>query len=196
MSKRKSTLNASGEKNSIRRKKLQELFTRYEEKEDTTNKKFTQYFEPEKEQFFTMLKAYNKEKEEEQKRIEAVDKKDEVKQKDEVNKKDDEKPPKLKKTFRIQISENSKPKTEPEKNELSTLQKQEQILSINEGIMRDVLEDKWDKIFLEEGCLEDVLNWDLSNKNFEICCEQTTEADFSQNIFFKCSQDNNGSFKM
>lgn len=129
------------ERNRLKRRRIQEMFK--EPQEEKENAVFSNYSE--KQQFFKMLNIFNKEKAGTKKEEEPVSVN--TLQKEDIQRKE---------KFKIQFPSCS---GTADNSKLPDGESYELILSINAAIMRSVLKAKWEKIFLEEGDLEDVLDW-------------------------------------
>lgn len=165
-----------------KRQRLRTLFKKHEAEEtkENYNPEFNQYSQPKKEKFFKMLKMCNH-KVEKKKDVPVVASKT-IKEKEEPK-------------FKIPFPVSSRSKN----NKLSESETAEQILELNATIMREVLHLKWERILLEEGCLEDVLNWNQHNNDLPMVFEhdgEFLEGDFSLPTFFNYSQDDDGSFDL
>lgn len=128
------------ERTRLKERRIEEMYKVSEEEEDG----LLNYSE--KEQFFEMLNVFKNESS--------------------GNSKEEPVPVKStqKENFKIQLPSSSGNK---DNNNLPEVSVQEQILSINGTIMRQILEAKWEKILLEEGSLEEVLDWN-SKSDLEI----------------------------
>lgn len=163
------------------REKRKRYFSIMEEEDNTEEKEFSEYSMSEKSLFFKMLKDY--------KRVNSQKKMEKI-----TPKKDEDL--KRKQRFKIQIP------VKPNSNKNNILSKEEQeelVIEINSKIMKSILDAKWDKIELEEGCLEEVLDWIEPNDNPEkdvIYKEDGHEEyflkDFKQTFFGEGNSDSRG----
>lgn len=138
---------------SEKRKRLQSLFKEHEEKENG-NQEFKDFTGADKEKFFKMLKIFNKEAENTEKRKMEVTKS--VIEKEEKVESEEQ--------FKIPLP---MPSRSTGKTKSQSEVDKEIILALNAELMREILFLKWDRILLEEGCIEDLLDWDQYNHGFE-----------------------------
>lgn len=161
--------------------KRKKCFSIFEEEE--SEKDFETYSENEKKQFFKMLLKYNsskkstehdKENESSQELTQKIVSEDETFENSEKSSKLNSKNSENKKKFKMEFSVQSNSQEDQEK-------KENLIMDLNNKVLREVLEQKWYNIEMNEGSLEELLNWN-SQSGFQTCFEN--EDDKLSNISF------------